>query len=451
MANPIDFTQEKGAMLVYPLFYFLMKLFRVETPFRASLVSAVISSLIPVLCYLLVREFLDHRSATIAGFLVAFSNLLFLFDNTFTPEPFAVLLLMICIFTTVKGKTGWLIPFYPILLLSHPLPSSIFLISFIMHALARYVNHGEKRPCLMAVLFLMMTIEYFTFAGMWRRLEIALPELPNEIRLIPAFLPLTLLSTRVLHWGNGGVKALLKGVGKRIPITALIIAIIYFSIRGVPCMGVNLTPSLLTFYSPHILLAILAIRQFGKHEDIFKAWAVSIALLLVLSLTLFGWTIPHYRLVSVSTPLLAVLAAPAWRGRKAYWYLILAIIAASVLTVYPPPQYTVDIDIQYYPKEYEASRWLAKQPVMGVLTDVRMGLMVRYATGFPVSFSLPDPSNPPDDHYVVITKTMIEHGFLAWCRPEDKVNINDYLSSRFYSKIFENTHVYIFVTRGGGV
>ncbi len=438
----------------YPLFYIVMALLGITTPFAATLVASINTFLIALATFFLAREATkDDKVSVIAGALLSSSNIFLLAENVFFPEALAILLYIIESLLIIRKKYALSIILFPLLLLSHPLITYLFLLTTLIYALA-LLRTSEWRFFPFWGFYLISSLIWFYHCG---TLEYALIHLPQWIwspiilgSLIVTFFLCVIIFLKLSSLPGKPPIDFFDNKGKIVVLLIILSgSFLYYSIYDVPSTQYHFSLNIILFYLPNIVLGILGLVNIRKNHDFIKSWIIGVGLSILFALFIVGPALPVSRHLGIFIPALAVSAALTYRKNKAEKILILLLLVFLVITAYPPPDYVFGFDVQYYPQEYEALEWLSKQPMKPIITDLRMRAMAEYVTGFPAyAMKIPDPNKPPPvDCYLVITRSMILYGaeYEWWMKPI-KVDLQAFLASPHYKLIYENDYVWIFTT-----
>ena len=438
----------------YPLFYVIMVLLGITTPFAAALTASINTFLIALATFFLAREVTkNNKVSIIAGALLSSSNIFLLAENVFFPEALAVLLYIIESLLIIRRKYALSIILFPLLLLSHPLITYLFLLTTLIYAFA-LLRKGEWKFLLSWLFYLISSLIWFYRCG---TLKYALIHLPpwiwNPIILGSFIITFFLCVIIFLKLPSLPIKLPINffGYKGKIIMSLAIIsgAFLYFSLYGVPSTQYQFSLNIILFYLPNLILSILGAVNITKNHDFIKSWIIAIGLSILFSLLIVGPALPVSRHLGILLPALTISATLTYKESKTGKTIIILLLVFLVITAYPPPDYVFGFDMQYYPQEYEALKWLSKQPMKPIITDLRMRAMAEYITGFPAyAMKIPDPNEPPPmDCYLVITRSMILYGaeYEWWMKPI-KVDLQAFLSSPHYRLIYENDYVWIFTT-----
>ncbi len=445
-----------GSNLIYdynPFFYFITDLLGIETPKKAAVFTSILASLIPIGVFFLSFEITgDEFAAFIACFLTA-SNCIFLgLENVFKSEVLGLLILFFLIYFSLKNHKKTVVLLSILLILSHPFPAAIFGIFLFFYS----IREKNRFYLFYDFIFISMLLFFILNTNLSTRVFNLFFQVTKDPLIFLIFLIFSFIFI-VFSFDFFGKKIFLNklidfnsnisNLISNIPIISVFLlfgGFSYFTIFKVPSTDFFLTPKLILYYSPTIILFLIGV--FSIKKNFIREFFLSISVFILVGSFTQG-TIPIYRPLGVLIPVLAISVSQVFKKPKLDKKKILLLsvfLFLFLITSYPSPEYTFGYEVQYYPEEYNAVEWLSSKKETKIFTDVTIGRVVEAETQH--SWEWIGELKNQNNGFVLITETMIKYG----ARPPDwrdsvmPIELEKFIQSNKFKLIMENDKAYVF-------
>jgi hypothetical protein len=464
LGRMLDLFENRQHYTKYPLFYVVAKALSIDSPFAAGIFSAAIFSIMPLLVYLLAKNLMDDLEAFTAGILVSITSFFVYTMNFFSggePLAFAVFLAGLYIYTRHRPLLA--LPLFLIIIILHPF-TSLFLWAILLVLLLLGKNEPRQDMRMAAC----TSIFSFGLIG-WLGFQIArgLPLGGLVTTSVPPFTTILVLSTTTLLGILLAVGRLKLGVDAylrrlsdmlaldlpKVLVVLEVILISLFLVVGITGTEKTLTPSILIFYSPVLILIALVVLRRDSIDTLTVSMSVSFLVLMAIGFIVFPGAFPTYRLAPYGTLCLALLISPSIRDRRMRIAIPLVILGLAA-TTYPGSEFYFGFDEQYYPSEMAALDHLSCMPPCGrLITDVRMEDLVRYKSGRETKTPHGKSIEAKIGDQVVVTANMRDTGLYPpgaeWYRIPYKIDLHSLEVGS--EKLYDNGQVELFLVTDGPI